>query len=197
MPDQSLLAAALRSSPARAASGLLSRRKPLYIDLQSGMLAAGTPLAAWADNASSNPGITLADSKSKCIRWNNNATQTAVWYEHPIPADLDEAADLVFYAHVSKSGATDADDSGLTLAAFFQVAGALHDADADCGGNTSAVVGTATAKTITEVSFTIPAADVLQGPGKLSFSVKPFALGTDDFMCHAMWFEYQPRLLAA
>lgn len=197
MSDQALLAAALRSTPSRAASGLLSKQRIIPVDISTGMLAAGTPLAAWADNAASNPGVTLADSKSKCVRWNNNATQAAVWYEVALPQDLDEAADLVLHALVSKSGATDADDAGLTVAAFFVTAGALHDADADCGGDTSLVDGAATAKTVTEVTRAIAAADVPAPPASLSFSVKPNDLGTDDFMMHALWFEYQPKLLGS
>lgn len=170
---------------------------PFFINLQSGMLAAGTPLAAWADDAASAPGITLANSKSKCVRWNNNATQVAVWYEHPIPPDLDETAPLVLHAQVSKSGATDADDAGLTVAAFFVSAGALHDADSDCGGDTSLVDGAAAAKTVTEVTLAITAANVPAPPGNISFSVKPLDLGTDDFMLHALWFEYKRKILTS
>ena len=177
----------------------LTTQAMIHVPLSSGILAAGTPLAAWANNASSNPGLTIANSKAYAIRWNDNASQTAVWFGVPMPQDLDDTAAIVIHALVSKTGATLADATTLTITAFFQTAGALHDADADCGGTSSAVVGDATAKTVTELTLTIAASDVPPSPSNLSFTVKPSdsTLGTDDFVLHALWIEYTRKLLTS
>lgn len=175
----------------------LSGQEQFHVDVPTGILAAGTPLAAFADNASSQPGITLANSKAKAVRWNNNATQVAVWYSVPMPQNLDDAKDLVVHFLVSKSGATLADVTKITFSGFFQTVGALHDADSDVGGDTGAVTGDATAKTVSELTYTIAAADVPPSPSVLSFSIKPKdgTLGTDDFLCMGIWFEFVPALL--
>lgn len=179
--------------------GVLSAQKTIPIPLASGILAAGTPLAAWANNASSNPGITLADSKAVGVRWNDNTTTVAVWYNVALPQDLDDTAPIVLHALVSKSGATLADATTLTVTAFFQTAGALHDADTDCGGVSSAIVGDLTAKTVTEVTLSIAHADVPPAPCALSFSIKPTGAvtTTDDVIVSGLWFEYTPKLLAS
>jgi len=198
MPDQSLLAAALRSSPARAASGLLSRRKPLYIDLQSGMLAAGTPLAAWADNASSNPGITLADSKSKCIRWNNNATLDGVVTSRLVPPDMDITANATLVIHSAKIGATPGDLPTFDATVFNQPVGALYDADATYGGTTSAMTNAAT-KTVQSVTLTLALANLAAFPARFSLSIKPTdgTLGTDDLLMTGAHILYKKKLFAS
>lgn len=169
------------------------------VPLASAILAAGTPMAAFADNASSNPGITLADSESVAIRWNDNASQTAIWYRVNMPQDLDAAAPIVLHVLASKSGATLADATTFTVTAFFQTVGALHDADANCGGTTSAMTGDATAKTVAELTLSIAHGDVPPAPCALSFSIKPTdgTLGTDDVMVHAIWFEYTRATLSS
>lgn len=167
--------------------------------LAAGILAAGTPLAAFADNSSSNPGITLADSKAVAVRWNNNASQTAVWYSVPMPQDLDDTAVVVMHILASKSGATLGDATTFTVTAFYQTVGALHDADADLGGTSSALTGDATAKTVAELTLTLAAADVPASPSNLSFSIKPTngTLGTDDALVEAIWFEFKGKLLTS
>ena len=171
----------------------------VHVPLTSGILAAGTPLAAFADNASSNPGVTLADSKTVAVRWNNNASQTAVWYRVAMPQDLDDTAAVVAHVLASKSGATLGDATTFTIAAFFQTVAALHDADADCGGATTALVGNATAKTVAELTLSIAAGDVPPAPCALAFSIKPTdgTLGTDDAIVHAVWFEYTRKALTS
>lgn len=176
-----------------------SAQEQVEVNLASGILAAGTPLAAFADNASSNPGITLVDSKNVGVRWNNNASQTAVWYSVNMPQGLDDTYAIVFHALCSKTGATVGDATTMTVSAFFQTVAALHDADADCGGATSALVGNATAKTVAELTLSIGASDVPASPSGLSFSIKPTdgTLGTDDFICSKAWFEIRKKLLTA
>jgi hypothetical protein len=83
---------------------------------------------------------------------------------------------------------------------FFQTVGALHDADADVFTTaTSAMVGTATAKTVAELTATIAAGDVPAFPCSLSFSIKPTngLLGVDDVIIHDIWFEVTTALLTA
>lgn len=170
------------------------------VPLGTAILAAGTPMAAFADNAgASAPGVTLANSKAVGIRWNNFATQTAVWFSVPMPQDLNDAAAIVLHALVSKTGATVGDATTLTVTAFFQTVGALHDADSDRGGTSSAVTGNATAKTVAEITLSISASAVPPSPAALSFSIKPTdgTLGTDDFIVHAVWFEYTRAILTA
>lgn len=193
------LANALITLATEANAAMTTAQACIHVDLQSGMLAAGTPLAAWADNVSSNPGITLADSKAKAVRWNNNGTQTAVWYSITADQDVDDAAALVAHFLVSKSSNTVGDATKVTMAGFFQTAGALHDADVDVGGDSNAVTGDLAAKTVSELTFSISAADLPPAPWSLSFSIKPKdgTLGTDDFLCHGCWFEYTRTPLAA
>lgn len=187
------ISAALRTLASETQSAFTTAQATLHVgDLASGILAAGTPLAAWADNSSSNPGITLADSKAKAVRWNNNASQTAVWYSVTADQDVNDAVALVAHYLVSKSSNTVGDATKVTLAGFFQTVGAAHDADADVGGDSDAVVGNAAAKTVSELTYSISAADLPPAPWTLSFSVKPKdgTLGTDDFLCEGIWFEY-------
>jgi hypothetical protein len=180
-------------------SGISNTAAQVNVPLALGILAAGTPLAAFADNASSNPGITLADSKAVAVRWNNAASQTAVWYSVALPQDVDDTADIVIHVLASKSGATVGDATTFTIAAYFQTPGALHDADTNAGGATGAMTGDATAKTVAELTRTIAAADVPASPSTLSFSINPTnsTLGTDDALVEGIWIEYTRKLSAS
>lgn len=179
------------------ASGV-SAAASMPICFTSAILAAGTPLAAFADNASSNPGLTLVDSKSVGIRWNNNANQTAVWTKFTMPADIDTAANATLEFLVSKSGATVGDATKITATLFNQVATALHDADADFGGDSSALVGNATAKTVSKLTLTLTAADLAAAGSAVSLSFKPKdgTLGTDDAILHGVNLVYKRKLLS-
>jgi hypothetical protein len=172
----------------------------INIPLSGAILAAGTPMAAWADNAgASAPGITLVNSEAYGLRWNNQGTQTAVWFGVVMPQDLDSSANVILHALGSKIGATVGDATTLTVTAFFQTVAALHDADADLGGVSSALVGDATSKTVAELTLTLATANVPASPSVLSLSVKPTAavLGTDDFVLHGLWLEYTRLVLSA
>jgi hypothetical protein len=167
------------------------------ITLNGAILAAGTPMAAFANDAASNPGITLVDSEGVGIRWNNNASQTAVWSKFVIPYDCDIGAGATFVAIASKTGATAGDATTFTLTAFNQAVGALHDADADYGGATSAMVGNATAKTVQQVTRAIAAADLGDAGTPVSVSFKPTdgTLGTDDVILFALKFRYRRKVV--
>lgn len=175
-----------------------STKAILPIPLLGAILAAGTPMAAWADNAgASAPGVTLANSKAVGLRWNNQGTQTPVWLEPiPIPADMDITADATLNVLASKTGATVGDATTFTIAAFNNAVGALHDADSDFGGATSAMTGNATAKTVQKVTLTLALADLAANPNAISLSIKPTdgTLGTDDVIVHGVYLEYKRKL---
>ena len=171
--------------------GLAQKEIPIYPSI----LAAGTPMAAFADNASSNPGVTLNNSKAMGIRWNNNASQTAVWTRFTMPLDIDTSKDAVLELFASKTGATVGDATTFTIAVFNNATGALEDADTDYGGATSAMTGNATAKTVQRVTRTLTAADLGQPGQAVSLSFKPTdgTLGTDDVVLLGMNLRYRAR----
>ncbi len=159
----------------------------------------GAPMLVFADASAALPGLQLVNSKAPAVRWNNHATPTAIALAVDMPQDLDDTAVVTFHALVSKIGATVGDATKLTVAAYEQTVGALHDADTDFGGDTGAVVGDATSKTVTELTLTLAAADVHAAPSAMSFLIKPKAgtLGTDDFVLHACWLEYKPKVMTS
>lgn len=170
------------------------------LPLTSFFLAAGTPLAAFADGASDTPGLALDDAEAPAIRWNNHAAPLAVWTSTPVPEDRRPGTDIVLKAEVSKTGATVGDVTTLTVAAFATRVGDLRTADADFGGASNAVVPNATTKTKQLVQRTLTSAnipDVSTNPGTIGLSVKPTGgtLGTDDFSIHRIWLEYEKVLL--
>ncbi len=157
------------------------------------ILAAGTPMAAFADNAASNPGITLVDSEGVGIRWNNNGTQVAVWTGFSMPGDIDTNEDAILEVLASKVGATGGDAVTFVVTAFNQAVGALHDADADFGGSTSAMTGDATSKTVQKVTLTLAAANLAAAGEKVSLSIKPASLGTDDVTVFSLNLKYRKK----
>lgn len=170
------------------------------VRLFNGILAAGTPMAAFADDAgASSPGITLVNSKAVGVRWNNFATQIAVWAPPiEIPYEADVSANATLRILCSKVGATSGDATTFTVTAFAQTVGQLHDADTDFGGTSSAVTGAATSKTVQQVTLTLALADLaaLAAPASLSMSIKPTngTLGTDDMVLHAAFIEFKRKL---
>jgi hypothetical protein len=156
------------------------------------ILAAGTPMAAFADNAASAPGITLVDSEGMGIRWNNAATQVAVWTRFTMPLDIDTSKPAILELFASKTGATVGDATTFTITAFNNAKDATHDGDADFGGATSAMTGNATAKTVQRVTRTLAAADLGQPGEPVSLSFKPTdgTLGTDDVVLFGMNLRY-------
>jgi len=158
--------------------------------------AAGVALSAFADGASDVPGFAVDNSEAIGIRWNNHAAPLPVFTGVSVPKDRQPNTDmkLRFLAH--KSGATVGDAVTFTVAAFFQVDGALHDADATAGGASTAMVGDATAKMSQECTRTLAAADIPNAteatPACLTMSYKPTdgTLGTDDVTVVSIELEY-------
>jgi hypothetical protein len=168
----------------------------LPIPLNSFVDADGDPLAKFASAASPTFGLNLADSEALNIRWNNDASPGTALCQISLPPDLDDAADMDLEFLVSKSGATLADATTLTITAFLRGAGDLHDGDANAGGVTGAVVGDAAAKTLSVLRRTIAAADVPAGGRTMTFTVTPTAgtLGTDDLLLHECRLRYKRRM---
>lgn len=175
--------------PGQNTTGYTSKEIPVYPSI----LAAGTPMAAFADNAASAPGITLNDSKAMGIRWNNNATQVAVWTRFTMPLDIDISKPALLVLTAAKSGATVGDATTFTVTAFNNATGALHDADTNFGGATSAMTGNAAAKTVQQVTLTLAAADlgVAGDPVSLSFKPTDGTLGTDDVSLYSIELRYR------
>lgn len=180
--------------------GLLSVQKTIQVPLGGAIdIATGALLAVFADATGTTPGTQFTNSKTAGIRWNNDAAPGAIAVNVAMPQDLDDTANMTFHALVSKTGATVGDATALTIGAFEIVPAALHDADADFGGDTNAVVGNATAKTVTELIATFTAANVHAAPEAICLTIKPKAgtLGTDDLVLHACWLEYKAKLLTS
>lgn len=166
--------------------------KRIPLPLNNFWLAAGTPLAAFSNGASTVPGLALDNSKSAGIRWNNHATPDEVYTTFHSPSDRRPGKDLTLKIRAEKSGATLADTSPFTVQAFNQVDGALADADTDFGGDSSAMTGDAAAKTVQTVSRALASADLSDGATvTLSIQPKDGKLGTDDVTVNEAWIEYE------
>lgn len=177
---------------------LESNQRIINIPILSGMLAAGTPLAAFADNAGAPaPGITLVNSEAVGIRWNNQATQNApVWFHVPFPTvgfDFFTTLRPRLYVVASKVGATVGDATTFTATCFMQQVGTVHDGSSNLiPSATSAMTGNAATKTVQEVSVQL---DEMTGgtiPSCLSLSITPTTgtLGTDDVIIHALRLQF-------
>ena len=158
----------------------------------------GDPLAKYSAGNTGVAGFTLADSKAVALRWNNypgNPGVVAIG-EFAIPKDIDDASTMILEFLCSKTGATAGDATKITVGAFLTVAGDLHDADTDCGGDTDAMVDTATAKTTKLLTRTIAAADIQPGAVSCSFTLMPKSgtIETDDVILHAMRVRYTRKL---
>lgn len=171
----------------------------MHIPLTSFLDADGDPLAKFVSAGSPTFGFNLADSEALNLRWNNDAAPGTALCQVNIPDDLDDTADAQLEFLCSKSGATVGDATTLTLTAFIIKPGDLHDADANAGGVTDALVGNAAAKTTKLLTRTIGNADIPAGTGRsMTFTVTPTAglLGTDDLMIHAVRLRYKRALQA-
>lgn len=167
-----------------------------HIPLTSFLDADGDPLAKFVSAGSPTFGFNLADSEALNLRWNNDATPGTALCQISLPLDLDDTADAELEFLCSKSGATVGDATTLTVTAFIVAEGDLHDADADAGGVTNALVGNAAAKTTDLLVHTITAANIPASARSMTFTVTPTAglLGTDDLMIHAVNLRYKRKV---
>lgn len=159
---------------------------------------AGVALAAFSDGDSALPGYCVT-AKGLGIRWNNHATPTAVGAKVMVPPDMDVTANAVLHILAAKTGATEGDATKFTVAAYNNDVDALFDADSDFGGDTGAMTGDATAKTVQEVTLTLALANLTAYPAAIELTMKPKdgTLGTDDVIMLAAWIEYKKKLLTA
>lgn len=159
---------------------------------------AGVVLAAFADASDPLPGFCVT-AEGLGIRWNDHATPTAVGTKVMIPPDADITADMTLHILAAKIGATIGDATKFTIVAFNNVVAALYDADADFGGDTDAMTGDATSKTVQHLTLTLALANLTAYPAAMELTLQPKdgTLGTDDVIMLAVWIEYQKKLLAA
>jgi hypothetical protein len=169
----------------------------LYLMPGDFSLLTGAPLAAFSNGASSVPGSAIVGSKTKAIRWNNNATLDGVLGSFGIPYDMDLTVDPVIHVRASKVGATVGDAVTFDVGLFNQVLAALDDADSDYGGTTSAMTGNATSKTVQDVTLTVTASNLPAAGNSVTLTLKPTdgTLGTDDlnFICARVVYKRKLR----
>lgn len=168
------------------------------IALRDFLDADGDPLVKFAADNVGTVGYNLADSEAVNLRWNNYPSNPGltVICEVPMPYDVDPAADMILELLCSKSGATVGDATKFTYQAYFVTAGDLHDADTIVTGDTSALVGNATAKTTALITATIGAADVPVGVATMTLKLFPKSglIETDDVMLHAARLRYTRKI---
>lgn len=158
--------------------------------------STGGPMIVFTSEDQATMGSQVTDSEAFTLRWNNHATPGTVGFSFTWPADVNPAVNATVYFHVSKSGATVGDATTLTTTFFNHPSGALHDADSNYGGATGALVGNATAKTVSTLSRTLALADLPAAfPCAASMTVKPTnsLLGTDDLIMHAAYILYRKK----
>jgi len=172
-----------------------------FIDLRptSFTLLTGAPLAAFSNGASAVPGLSIDDSKSQSIRWNNNATLDGILTSFGMPPDADITANATVTIYASKTGATVGDAVTFAVGAYNQVVGALHDADTNFGGTSGAMTGNATAKTVQAVTRTLALADLAASPANVTITIKPTdgTLGTDDLCLQRVRITYKKKILTS
>jgi hypothetical protein len=168
----------------------------VHIPITSFLDADGDPLAKFVSAGTPTFGFNLADSEALNLRWNNDATPGTALCQLSLPPDLDDTAAAQLEFLCSKSGATVGDATTLTCTAFILANGDLHDADANAGGVTDALVGNAVAKTTKKLTLTLAAADIPAGAHSMTFTVTPTAgtLGTDDLMIHSVRLRYTRKI---
>lgn len=173
-----------------------TRQSVLALPFSGFEIAAGTPLAAFANGVSTTPGIAFDNSKAAGVRWNNDAAPAAMYQSVLLPRHRKPNSDVIVHVLAAKSGATSGDATTFTVNSWAQTSGALQDAASDAGGVTTAMVGTATAKTEQHLTLTLLAAnmpDAVSGvPSVVTIGIKPTAglLGTDDVTISSIWLEY-------
>lgn len=147
-----------------------------------------------AEYVDGTDGFEVADSESLCYRFNDDST-AAIVASVPLPSDLDGAGAVTVHVMGARVGSADA-TAAITVGAFFQVTGAAHNADANCGGATTAFDGATTV--ITEETLAIAHADVPDGPAVLTLTLVPTAaLAADDLRVFGVRLTYTRSIASA
>jgi hypothetical protein len=162
------------------------------------ILNDGTALAQFSNGASATPGY-CTTAEGMGIRWNNHATPTPVATKVMVPPDMNAESDAVVNILAAKVGATAGDATKFTIQAFNNDVGELYDADADFGGDTDAMTGDATSKTVQHVSLTLANADLIAYPAAIELTIQPKdgTIETDDVILLKAWIEYQRKILTS
>jgi len=187
----------VESALAEIYQSLLSAKGIIPIPMPT-ITDAGVALAAFADAEDPLPGFCVT-AKGLGIRWNDHGTPTPVATKGMIPPDMDITADAIVHILAAKTGDTAGDATKFTIVAYNNVVDALYDADADFGGDTDAMVGDETSKTVQHVTLTLALANLAAYPAALELTIQPKdgTLGTDDVIMLAAWIEYQKKLLTS
>ncbi|MBW2735614.1 MAG: hypothetical protein JRH20_24780 [Deltaproteobacteria bacterium] len=142
--------------------------------------------------AGPTPGWSAGD-ESGGIAWQDHANPDPISTQFMWPADTDTSVDAVLHVVAAKVGATVGDAVVWVAEAFNNVVGALYDADADYGGESSAMTGDAATKTVQEETLTLLAAALpatFPAITTLTLQPKDGLLGTDDVILLGAWIEY-------
>ena len=177
---------------------LLSTTRILNLPIFGWQGTAGVALAAFSDGDSAVPGYCVT-AEGYGIRWNNKSTHGNIIQTVVLPSDFNEAANAVLHIIAAKVGATVGDATKFTVTAFNNVVAALYDADSDFGGDTGAMTGDATSKTVQHVTLTLALANLTAYPATMQLTIQPknTTLATDDVIVFGTWIEYKRKLLTS
>jgi len=190
-PLKEFLGAVVEAIDALYLSGSL-----LKVGLRGALLADGTPLAKFTDQATSSPGLVVNGGKNMAVRWNDAATQTAIFMDLLLPADMDVTQPAGFLVRGSKTGATMGDATTFDISVWEQLPGDADGAGPTFSGTTNAFNATATANTIQDVLVSVEggtfALPTNGGPATATVSLQPHngTLGTDDALVNSLLFFY-------
>jgi hypothetical protein len=162
----------------------LAAAQIIHVPLASLLDADGDPLVKFAAGAFTVPGFSVTDTEALCLRWNNHATPDPVIGQVTLPPGLDSTYEIDIEFFVSKTGATLADATTITVQAWLVAAGGLHDSDSDAGGVTNALTGDAAAKTTAVLTRTITSIPTDARSMTFTFQPTDDLLDTDDLCVH-------------
>lgn len=157
--------------------------KTASTDFVSGTSAVGSFLAT--DTTPKIGRITGATDPAQVVTW-ATGDSGPVFFQIPLPPDLNEAANLVLHARVKSGGATNTPT--WTIKSYFNEGDTLV---------TDSIAASSATSTWAEVTGTIAAADVPSGAQTLTCSLTPAAHTTNEFYMSALWFEYSRVKLTA
>lgn len=172
---------------------LKSAQRTIPIPLTSILLEDGTVLTKYSAGAAT-PGFSQQGNEEAVLTWDGNGTPGDVITTILMPEDVDDSADVIL--HLLGTPSSTNDSPVFTVEAYFAVAGAALNADADCGGESGEFTANTT---LEEKTLTIASADVPASPSALTlvFHPKDGELGTDEFYLAACWLEYTRQMLTS
>lgn len=185
-------------------SDLLSAQTFIPLDICALREIITSEIGVAADAAARGSGGILASDTTPTLKRVNAATDKALrvtWAASnsdevqfppvPWPPDLDPANDVIVHLLLSRNGTTDG--CIIDVQAFENtVTGAAYAADAEMGGNTSALTGDA--DIIIEATVTLSASNIVGHPGFLNLSLVPAAHTTDILYLWSASIEYTRAL---